>query len=906
MKKLIKKMYQRDGQDRLLPRFSLFVFDRSRIAAILWLCLTVFGVVSYTSFLQREGFPSVNVPFSMVRGTYFVADPAKVDNDVAKVIGDIALQDKRAKMVQTQSQGSFYSVIVQYTQDTNAQQASKDLEQRVKAANVVPPAATMTFETPKFGFTERGDDAVISVYAADDSVTTEALVAQGDKLVAFIKKQNIPDMQSVSVVDPFIRGSDPTTGRAASIQTKFDRYGVRQDQSTGTTFYRSVAVGMQQQDGTDVIQFDKQLTQAVDSYNAQNRDSGFVAAVSASYAPDIKAQISELQRALLEGLLVILAIGSIIIAVRASLITVIAMLTVLAINLGILLLIGQTLNTITLFSLILCLGLIVDDTIIMVEAIDAQRRRQKDPREAVHTATRKVSRAMVSATLTAALSFAPLLFVGGILGSFIRAIPITVITALLVSLIVALVFIPIFARYLLLGKKQMGAEHVHEPAARIESKIAAFIARPMLWARGSKKRLFSVGLTAVFVGLAFIGAAGFLYQKVTFNIFPPSKDSNGLTMQLEFEPGTTIAQAEAVADRADKLVADGVGQYFRYATYYANADNRAANLIVQITRYNERDIRAPQLVEQVSERFKGFEGAKVKVQQLDVGPPASAFSVRIKTNGDRAEALRLAKDINTFLLHTELVRPSGQKAKITSTTVSDPAVYTRADGQLYVEVSAGFDATDTSTLVLLAQDVVKKEYTADKLAQYGLQPDALMFNFGQEEENQDSFKTLAYAFPIVLLAIFLLLAMQFRSLLQPLVIFMAIPFSLFGITLGLYVTDNAFSFFAMLGFFALIGLSIKNTILLTDYANQLRRAGAHPIDAAAGALEERFRPLIATSLTAVASLIPLALSSPFWEGLTVVLTCGLLSSTFLVITVFPYYYLGTEFVRLRVRRKHRR
>src|SRR5207248_37460 len=122
-------------------------------------------------------------------------------------------------------------------------------------------------------------------------------------------------------------------------------------------------------------------------------------------------------------------------------------------------------------------------------------------------------------------------------------------------------------------------------------------------------------------------------------------------------------------------------------------------------------------------------------------------------------------------------------------------------------------------------------------------------------------------------------------------------------TLGLYMTHNAFSFFAMLGFFALIGLSIKNTILLTDYANQLRRMGTPAVDAAVGALAERFRPLVATSLTAVFSLLPLALASPFWQGLTTVLIGGLLSSTFLVITVFPYYYLGFEFMRLRISRK---
>ena len=129
---------------------------------------------------------------------------------------------------------------------------------------------------------------------------------------------------------------------------------------------------------------------------------------------------------------------------------------------------------------------------------------------------------------------------------------------------------------------------------------------------------------------------------------------------------------------------------------------------------------------------------------------------------------------------------------------------------------------------------------------------------------------------------------------------MAIPFSIFGIMLGLDITNNPISFFAMLGFFALVGLSIKNTILLTDYANQSRRSGLGAVDSAVAALEERFRPLFATSVTAVVSLIPLALSSPFWQGLTVLLIFGLLSSTFLVVVVFPYYYLGVEYLRLTV------
>jgi multidrug efflux pump subunit AcrB len=901
VKKTLKKIYSKDGQDRLLPRFSLFIFDRSRTAALLWLCLTIFGIFSYTTFLKREGFPSVNIPYAVATGAYLVNDPEKVDREVAQPISELILKDDRVKNVQTQSQAMFYSVAVQFEkEDADANKISKELEAKIKAANILPKQASIKIEAPKFGFTERGDDGVISVYAKEKGSSVEQLVAEGEKVAAFVKDKNLPDLEAISVVTPYVNGTNPLTGQDEISQTKFDRYATRE--GSKNNFYDSVSVGYQQNTGTDVIKLSDKVEEAVAEYNKKNQDSDFKAVLSASYAHDIKDQIGELQRSLLEGLLAVLVIGSIVIAIRASIITVISMLTVLAITLGVLLTTGYSLNTITLFSLVLCLGLIVDDTIIMIEAIDAQRRKRKDPRETIKVATQKVSRAMVAATTTAALSFAPLLFVGGILGNFIRAIPVTVITALVVSLLVALVFIPLFARYLLLGKKQMGAQNVHEPAAGIEAKVAAFVGRPMLWARNSKKKLISVGLTAVFIGTLFIGAGGFLFSKVTFNIFPPSKDGNGLTVNMNFADGTSIQEAEKLADKANAILATELGENFKTASYFTNAGSQNATLMAYIIPYTERDVRSPELEKKLDTKFANFEGAKVDVGQMDVGPPPSAFSVRIQTS-DREAAFKLASDMSEFLRTAELKRPSGEVAKVKEVSISDPGTYQRNDGKMYIDVTSNFTDTDTTTLVTLAKDAVVKEFDAKKLSAYGLNKDVLDFDIGQEEENQDSFKTLALAFPVLLLVIYLLLSIQFRSLLQPLLIFMAIPFSLFGITLGLYLTDNAFSFFAMLGFFALIGLSLKNTILLTDYANQLRRSGEQAVDAAVGAVAERFRPLIATSLTAAVSLIPLALASPFWEGLAVVLIFGLLSSTFLVITVFPYYYLGAEYMRLHISRK---
>lgn len=885
-----------------MQRLSLLSFNRPRRAALIWLILVVFGATCYGTLLKREGFPSVNTPFAVASGSYLVNDPAKVDNNIAKPLNAFLVKQSDVKTVQTQSTGNFYTAVVSFKDKTNANTASRDLTRQINNQHLLPTQATLQFSPYEFGFTQRGDDLVVAFYSNDNKASTAELVKKAEQAAAYIKNRHLPLVHDASIISPFEAATNPLTGQKELNQKSFDRFGQRENNDN--RFYTSAVIGVKAEPDADNLELDKQVRGAVDQLNSMPQFHGYHATVSASYAPQINEQIDTLQNSLLEGLLAVLIVGSIVIAIRASIITVLSMVTVLAIVNGLLYLFNYSLNTITLFALILALSLIVDDTIIMVEALDAQRRRQKEASAAVSEANRRVSRAMLAATSTSVLSFAPLLFVSGILGGFIRAIPVTIIMALLTSLVVALVFIPMFARFLLLGRKQMGKRHVHEISSGIEARIARFISGPMLWAKGSSKKLISVGVIAVIIGLGFIGAGGYLFQKVTFNIFPPSKDGDQLSTVITFRPNTNIEQAQEVADQVDGIINQTLGDNFVNASYYGQADIQTANLTINITDYKDRDVTAPQFVKQLNDKFARFEGANVEAAQLDVGPPAAAFTVQVNSDANRAGAQQLAEDIATYLdKQAVLKRVDGTVAKVKKVSVGNSSVYTRTDNQQFIAVDATFVDTDTSTLVTITKDSVKKEFPSSRMASYGLPTDAISFNAGQEDDNQNSFKSLAYAFPILLLVIYLVLALQFRSLLQPLLIFMAIPFSLLGITLGLFLTDNAFSFFAMLGFFALIGLSIKNTILLTDYANQARHAGSGPVDAAHEALAERFRPLIATSLTAVFSLIPLALSSPFWEGLAVVLIFGLLSSTFLVVTVFPYYYLGSEFLRLHISRR---
>lgn len=883
---------------RPLQRFALFFFTKPRLTAVLAVLILAYGTLAFTVLMKREGFPAMNIPYAVGQAVYLANDPATVDRDVAKPISDYLLNQSGVKSVATNSSGNFASVVLQYDEGVDAEARSQTLADEITKKNILPETAQFKIDAAKMGFTNRGDDAVISLYnVREQTASTASLVGPAQSAAEYLADLDITGVKDISVINPIETVTNPATGITAQTQTSFERFGVREGNET--SFYHAVALGVVAKDGIDMLKFDADLRDAISAYNTKNANSGYRVVVSASYARSINQQMGELQRTMLEGLLAVLVIGTFIIAFRASIITVLSMIIAVVATFGLLHIIGYSLNTIVLFSLILGLALIVDDTIIMVEAIDKERHKSKDKNTIITNAVGKVGKAMIAATTTATLSFVPLLFVSGVIGEFVRAVPVTIITALVISLLVALIIIPLLARYIMLTPRQLNNRRKREIASRFETGLARTVGRPMLWMRHSRKREILVGLGAILISGVFIGAGLLIASRVKFNIFPPTKDTNRIAVNLKFADGTSVASAESITDRATALAARSLGESFESAANYGSASARTASFDINLTDYSARDVTAPELVAKLESDFAKFDGALLDARTVDVGPPPSNFEVQITSDDNREAAARLAADIGAYLKAADIRRIDKSKVEFEQIMSSGSTTYERSRGRAYVSVTATYIDDDTSSLINLTKTAVDQEFTPERVSSYGLAADALNYDFGQESENQESFKTMLVAFPVLLLIIFFVLAVEFRSLLQPLIIFMAIPFSFFGIALGLYATDNPFSFFAMLGFFALIGLSIKNTILLTDYANQARAAGKAPVDAAYAGLVERFRPLVATSLTAVVSLVPLALISPFWQGLSIVLIGGLLSSTLLVITVFPYYYLGAEYLRSR-------
>lgn len=878
---------------------SSFFYKHLLFSAAFWMSLVVFGVLSYTSFMQRQGFPSIEVPISVVRSTYFVNDRSVVDAEVTKPLLSAIEEVDSLKSTQATTTDNTSVIVVEFEDDVTSQQGADRIEAQLD--DVALPDGATTEAQPVFASRFNNDyDVVLSVHSPNKNVlelTNQATFVADELQDAFPQTE-------IEVISQLKKGINPQSGQEVTQQTQFDIYGVGQDSTI--TAETSVGVGIALPDDQDIVSFDNELQDELSTLRQSDKLQDSDIAVAADFATSIRQQVSSLQQNLATGLILVVLVCCVFIGIRAGLIAALGMGVTLTTTIGALYLSGLTLNTITLFALILTLGLIVDDTIIVTEALESERAKGGKPLEAIKIAIKRIALASLAGTLTTMLGFAPLLFIGGILGDFIRVMPITIITSLAVSFIVSITFIPFMSHWL---AKDEARRMKHSPLRAfrdLETRTAALLVQPLKTANTTRKKLLR-SMIAIGISIAFMAAGGYYFSQLNFNIFPSTKDTNALILTLDFAPGTQLTAAEQKARESVQKIGSSIGTYVTSVTFTGAANERTATARITLTDYSDRDLTAHELITQADQSLSSVDGVSATLIQLDPGPPQDEYPFKVQLVSENpaisaAAGAKLAEHLDGL----KLERGNGTTARITGVefTPEQPTIQ-RVGGKRILQVSAQFDSDDVSALVLLAEDNVK-EFIKDSDNRAGLDASDYEFDFGNESENQESFQGVMIAFPILVLLMFVLLAVQFKSILQPLLIMFATPFSFFGVGLGLYLTDNPLSFFVMIGFFALIGISVNNTILLTDYANQERRAGMTPRAAIASAAQKRFRPLITTSLTSVLALLPLALSEPFWESIAFTLMFGLLSSTLLVITIFPYYYLVAEVFRSWLKRKLRR
>ncbi len=869
----------------MLRRVVQFFAANTFITLPLWVLLIGFGLLAYTNLLPREGFPAVEVPVSVVAGNYFVDDQEQVDADIALPVYEALAARPEVVGVNTNSRNNSYVVVAEFDEQYTSSFGAELIESELAELDLPADASFVVQVVDAARFLNRFD-LLVGVYGPPDATAEELEAAANGILPAF---EGIGEIDEAEVVELISSGVNPQTGEQVNNETGFNQSTVIEDGSV--QFRPSIAIGVTATEDVDALGIRDATDGVLEDVSRQDLLSeDFTAFVAVDFASQIRDQIGSLQGNVLTGVVAVAIIALILISWRASIITALFILTVLATSIGVLYLAGISLNTISLFGLILALGLFVDDAIVITEAIDAFRGEEDDKIEIIGNAIKRVGAASISGTVTTVLVFAPMLAISGILGQFIRILPISVIIALVTSLVLSLVFIPFASRFIVLS-----APPSQGPLAQMEDRLAQMVSS-LPGTRGAKGLAIAMGGFILSLGMTGIGLFVFAPQ-VGFNIFPTQKDSTEIAVEYTFEPGTTIEEAKAMALEVNQEAADLLGQDLESAYTFIGSP-REAYTQFSLTDLGGRDT-APELVEnKLAPLGDSVEGARVVFNQLSAGPPEALFPFQMQVFGDDAGTLTEAGlALAEVLDGAEIERPNGTTFNVVETDVALTDVVSRQDGERVIEVRARFDGDDVTTVTAETQAFIEEQFGPDELAELGLEADALGFDFGLESENQESFASMPAAFGIALVGMLVLLLIQFRSSVQWILVFLAIPFSFFGVFGGLLLTDNVLSFFVMLGLLGLIGIAVNNTILLTDFTNQERRAGADRKTAIENAIRRRFRPLVATSLTTVAGVLPLALSDPFWEALGYTIIFGLLSSTFLVLFAFPYYYLAIETVR---------
>ena len=206
----------------------------------------------------------------------------------------------------------------------------------------------------------------------------------------------------------------------------------------------------------------------------------------------------------------------------------------------------------------------------------------------------------------------------------------------------------------------------------------------------------------------------------------------------------------------------------------------------------------------------------------------------------------------------------------------------------YLERSASVTA-DTSAEFLTA-DVTAEVMQELELMQF---PAGISYRVGGEQQSRnDSFSGLLQALLISLLGIFAVLVLQFRSFVQPAIVFASIPFAFSGAILALLVFGFSFSVMAFVGLTSLMGIVVNNSIILVDSANQLVRKGLSLREAIASAARMRLTPIVLTTLTTIGGLLPLTMkNSSMWTPLGLVIIGGMLISTVVTLFIVPALYL---------------
>ncbi len=644
---------------------------------------------------------------------------------------------------------------------------------------------------------------------------------------------------------------------------------------------------------------------------------------------------------------------------------------------------GWTINIFSLLSLIIAIGMVVDDAIVVLENITQHIARGERPREAAIFATSEMGLAVVASTTTVLVVFIPLIFVGGIVGIFFKQLAALTAVTLIASLIIALTLAPMIASRLLKNKE---TNIVRNWKSRIYESSEKYIVA----AENEYKKI--LGWTVhhkvlVIVSALLLLAASLLGTKHIGTDYLPMFDAGDIIVVFKTEVGTSASETDRIAQKVMKIMEDNIPELVPGSLASISGQTRdgilsmvgfsegknIGTVLCHLTLPDKRNRKASEIGDMLRtkvaeipeiEKFHITSGnllesailgnakpvevkisgkdldlinqtaglIKAKIEAVpgmtDVESTADAGKADYEIVVDRKKASEaglnsglIALQIRQSIYGAEsgsvkeggtdyniMIRYAKENrtgiasiSNITLTTLigthvrlSDIAEVRQGFGPMEIKresqqrfVSVGADISNLS--LGDATNKIKGAISSVTLP-YGV----ITKLAGQTSSQDESFGDLTLVLVIGIVLVYMVMAAQFESFKHPFIIMLAVPFTLVGVVAAFLLTGTTLSVTTFIGLIMLVGIVVKNGIILVDYTNMLRKRGYKLYDAIQEAGRSRLRPVVMTSSTMILAMVPMALSRSMghemFSPMAVTMIGGLLFSMLITLIIVPVFY----------------
>ncbi|MFS1909092.1 efflux RND transporter permease subunit [Vibrio lentus] len=613
---------------------------------------------------------------------------------------------------------------------------------------------------------------------------------------------------------------------------------------------------------------------------------------------------------------------------------------------------GLNLDSITLAALLLVIGIIVDDSVIIAESIFQEKEAGKKGVDAAVSGTVKVIKPLMASLVTTALVFIPMMFIPGTMGKAVAVIPITVIAALVFSFIECTLTLP---AHLSSAKESNSKTQEKDRFEWISNRYCSLLNLALNYKK-SVIALAIVGfavsgylVSSLKVDIFPTEAGKYIEvytevkagtplskvrdahqsieqaieslpetELVSYELIYSSPVSQGIINLTNFDQRTRSAE-QIITALNEELVALSDDMFIKFSI---DAGGPPPGDPVEVRVLGGTESERNQTVDLVMAWLEDYQGVTsinhseaLKDPQLNIVPQYHWLAKYNLTVSDLSNALRVGFDGNSVtstwlgdqevdirvvldeqfrdiekLKTTKIYTTDGQQVPLsrlaTVEQIEIPRLIKHYNGEREVTVSAALSDESISPVAL------SDELITELTGQY---PSSVTISVGGEAEStNETMSGFMVVFPAAMVAIYFVLAVMFNSLLQPLLIMAVIPFAIMASLMALVVHMQPMSLFGLIGVLGMTGVVVNNSLVLINRINELRIEGLDAIEAVTQAAVSRLRPIVMTSLTTVAGLLPLAYglggTDVFMGPMSLTLGYGLLFSLPVVLLVIPAMY----------------